>query len=377
MNNNNKSNQFPYEKRQELPSLTGIRFLVALLVFLFHASLGYIFNPFENKEINVLFSFLFSVAGWIGVSFFFILSGFVMVWSARATDTPFLFWGRRAFKIYPVHIITWSMALAIGLANFNSVDIWITNFFLVHSWFSSMEFFVSVNPPSWSLCSEVFFYALFPFILKPVLNIKPKYLLVVLSTIFIGLISYQIVVDYFVPSTPTLPLWPLSESQWWLSYNYPLGRLFEFIIGMILARITIENLWRNSSGMTAIIAAIVGYVIALYTPFQYSLNVITIIPISVIVLVIASMDLINKNNFLKSRLMILLGEISFAFYMSHYLVLVIVKKYFINSGLSAIHSIMLISITLLISLFLAYFIYIFIERPIMNLARRYFIKKVI
>lgn len=166
----------PDFKRPSLPSLTGVRFLVALLVFLFHASLGYIFNPFEDKAVHSSFSYLFSVAGWIGVSFFFVLSGFVMVWSARKNDSPFSFWKRRIFKIYPVHIVTWGIAMTLGLVSFSNLDIWLPNLFLVHSWFSQMPVFVSVNPPSWSLCSELLFYALFPLLLKPILKIKIQYL---------------------------------------------------------------------------------------------------------------------------------------------------------------------------------------------------------
>ncbi|WP_084717311.1 acyltransferase family protein [Xenorhabdus poinarii] len=276
----------------------------------------------------------------------------------------------RIFKIYPVHVVTWGIAMILGFVNFSNLDIWLPNLFLVHSWFSQMSVFVSVNPPSWSLCSELLFYALFPLLLKPVLNIKTQHLWMSFFLSFIGLIAYQFFVDDFVPAIPKLELWPLSENQWWLSYNYPPGRLFEFIIGMILSRIAIEGLWKNASVKIAIIAAVIGYMLALYAPFQYGLNVTTIISIAVIILILTKMDLSGEKNFLSSNVMILLGEISFAFYMVHYLVLVFIKKHFIHSSLDFISSMVMLLISLMVSILLAWLIYVFVEKPVMKFAKQ-------
>lgn len=192
----------------------------------------------------------------------------------------------------------------------------------------------------------------------------------VIFLFFIGLIAYQFYVNDFVPATPKLELWPLSETQWWLSYNYPPGRLFEFIIGMILSRIVIEGLWKNASVKIAIMAVAIGYALALYVPFQYGLNVATIISISVIVLILTRMGLSGEKNFLSSKVMMLLGEISFAFYMVHYLVLMFIKKHFIHSGFDFISSMFMLLISLMVSILLAWLIYVFVEKPVMRLAKK-------
>ncbi|WP_344528181.1 acyltransferase family protein, partial [Streptomyces rectiviolaceus] len=73
--------------RQKLPSLTGVRFFAAALVFFFHASLPEVLGVFEDPGFADGYAQALSKVGFVGVSFFFILSGFVLAWSARPEDT--------------------------------------------------------------------------------------------------------------------------------------------------------------------------------------------------------------------------------------------------------------------------------------------------
>src|SRR2546430_4023453 len=95
-----------------LPSLTGMRFVAAGLVFLFHSLWQ---NFFVSPDAQKTTFSLFFQGGWAGVSFFFVLSGFVLAWAARPTDTAAKFWRRRFFKIYPNHLLTF-IAAAILLS---------------------------------------------------------------------------------------------------------------------------------------------------------------------------------------------------------------------------------------------------------------------
>src|ERR1700710_2004563 len=85
--------------RPRLPSLTGLRFLAALFVFGFHITLSasptppnHPINPFANPRLATDLEWLFGKAGYLGVSFFFVLSGFVLTWSNKTTDTKSSFW---------------------------------------------------------------------------------------------------------------------------------------------------------------------------------------------------------------------------------------------------------------------------------------------
>src|SRR5215469_15689462 len=92
-----------------LPSLTGTRWMAAFLVFGLHLrNLGYL------NGAPVDFAGWPFMAGTTGVSFFFVLSGFVLTWSARPRDTAAGFWRRRIARIYPVHLATAAAAMLLG-----------------------------------------------------------------------------------------------------------------------------------------------------------------------------------------------------------------------------------------------------------------------
>jgi peptidoglycan/LPS O-acetylase OafA/YrhL len=72
---------------RKLPSLTGLRWVAAMLVFGFHVgTMHVIAEPDYQAAVSRLFTL-----GLSGVQFFFTLSGFVLVWSARPGDTPLAF----------------------------------------------------------------------------------------------------------------------------------------------------------------------------------------------------------------------------------------------------------------------------------------------
>ena len=94
-----------------LPSLSGLRFGAVLLVFGFHL---YAADIFTSGSVHTLLGWVFG-PGAGGLSLFFVLSGFVLTWSARPDDTAPQFWWRRFVRIYPTHAAT-SVAVLIGVA---------------------------------------------------------------------------------------------------------------------------------------------------------------------------------------------------------------------------------------------------------------------
>src|SRR4051794_6990365 len=139
-----------------VPALTGLRWWAALLVFAYHVHL---FMPgwYPARVFDI---------GLTGVSFFFVLSGFVLAWSHRP-DTPRAFLQRRFARVWPAHAVTWLVALPLlplldeqfrpgGAA---------ANLLLVQGWLPGSGA-LHMTPPSWSLSCEAAFYLAFPLLVR-------------------------------------------------------------------------------------------------------------------------------------------------------------------------------------------------------------------
>ncbi|MEH0834591.1 acyltransferase [Pectobacterium cacticida] len=368
---NNKSNGKLNIKRNEkgflpsLPSLNGIRIVAAILVYFFHASLDNMLSPFANQTIANANAYFFSKSGWMCVSFFFILSGFVMVWSYKPIDNKLNFYKKRLAKIYPVNIFVMFLFIATGLIGLNQVDIWLPNVLLIQSWLPNAENYIGGNIPSWFLCTIVLFYIIFPFLYKIVIKINPKYLWFSVAMLYLLMIAIQFAVYRYTQSSNLVSGWPLyiREEQWWLSYTFPLTRIIEPIIGMLLSRIIIEGKWFPMSANTGIVLSIIIYFINLFVPLQFSFNLITLIPLILLIGSLAESDIRKQHSFLHSKTMIWLGNISFGFYMIHYFVLSLIRVWTDGEKYSFLDASIIILSGLLVSIFLGWLLYRFIELP--------------
>lgn len=111
---------------------------------------------------------------WLFVDLFFLLSGFVFTYRYLESVSSQRLNGREFFllrfsRLYPLHFFTllacaavqWSLlARHKPLVIYETADLYhfFLQLFYLHTWF---EFGWSYNEPSWSVCSEVFVYALF------------------------------------------------------------------------------------------------------------------------------------------------------------------------------------------------------------------------
>jgi len=313
----------------ELPSLTGLRFLAALFVFLYHFAqvLGPYpphgpVTPFADPTTASDYASVTANGGFVGVSFFFVLSGFVLTWSARAGDSGTAFVRRRLLKIYPTHIVTFAIAMLLFAAAYTPSSIWLENVLLLHSFSSNPSAFISVNAPSWTLCCELLFYLLFPLLIRAVRRIADRRLWVWAGLMVVGMVGVVLVTQYLVPSTPRTPFLPaLSMTQFWAGYYFPPARLFEFVLGMLLARIVAAGRWPRIPLWAASVLMVAGYVVSLHVPYLYRFDVATVIPIAVLICAFATSDVRGSWTPLRGRVMHWLGDRSFGFYMAQGIVL--------------------------------------------------------
>jgi peptidoglycan/LPS O-acetylase OafA/YrhL len=151
-------------KKERLPALSGLRILAALNIVFFHFSNPKWFGPFAPIVAN----------GYTSVSFFLMMSGFILAYNyeerARAGKLKAKnFWIARFSRLYPVYML--ALVVSLGML----VDEWYARphgqFFLglfltplmLQGWSPSLSTFW--NTPAWTMCTEAFFYLIFPVVI--------------------------------------------------------------------------------------------------------------------------------------------------------------------------------------------------------------------
>jgi peptidoglycan/LPS O-acetylase OafA/YrhL len=154
---------------QYVPALTGIRALAALLVLALHAD--------QNVPAGASAALPFISRGYLGVDFFFVLSGFIIThvyFSSLAQpngNAIRIFLWHRFIRLYPVHVTVLAALVALiylALAHdipLNNPEEWRAadlpwQLTLLHAWGVTPR--PGWNVPSWSISAEWFAYLLFP-----------------------------------------------------------------------------------------------------------------------------------------------------------------------------------------------------------------------
>ena len=337
-----------------LPSLTGLRWVAAMLVFGFHvATLGFIAEPTYHQAASQLFSL-----GLSGVQFFYILSGFVLTWSARSEDTPLRFWRRRIAKIYPNHVLMWGAVLLFGLYWADPLDLKVAlaNLFLVQAWIPLPNYFYSVNTVSWSLSCEFFFYFCLPFALPLFRRMRPWMLYAIV-------VSGPLLILALWPAQSLLP----EAHRWWFTQVFPLVRSIEFWMGVAAAELMLRGRWRGPGLVSTSVLFVLTWVVAgqliraeLWAALMAAVYVLVITGA-------AQADVRGHWSPWRSRPMIWLGEVSFAFYLVHVFVITTVLRFAGVASLPNWHGPAAAVGFLLLSLLLAALLFRFVETPMMRL----------
>jgi peptidoglycan/LPS O-acetylase OafA/YrhL len=299
-------------RSESLPRLTSLRYVAALLVVGHHVAI--LMMPRSGVESAANY-------GYVGVGFFFVLSGFILTWNRREGMPVRYFYGRRFARVYPLHLLTAAIAIPISFALSYRPPVWpsLANLLLLHAWVPSTRWITSLNTVSWSLACEAFFYAIFPFLVRALSKVQA-------TRIIAGAAAY-LVVGYVL----VLILLPDSRATLVLYYN-PAYRVGEFVLGIGLA-LLVRSGYRGRTPLTWALSALVpGLVLTIvlahvtngFLPPTRGIATLVFAPIfCVIIVAAASEDLVGRRGWLASKPAVTLGEASFALYMIHYLPLLV------------------------------------------------------
>lgn len=206
-----------------LDAITGLRWWAAFAVFLFHV-----------RNIVPLPGPVADIAGFghLGVTFFFVLSGFVLTWSWQPHVDKRTFYWRRFSRIYPLSLVTLIIAIPVFYSfSPDPAQPWVKPFdlgilvlcvLLLQGWFRDPVILFAGNPAAWTLTVEAFFYTLHPFITTLLRRLS----LIGSLCAAAGVLVFTFVVRGYLVIDPGSVL---ADLPW------PLLRLNEFVLGMCLA----------------------------------------------------------------------------------------------------------------------------------------------
>ncbi|WP_330172859.1 acyltransferase [Streptomyces sp. NBC_01498] len=349
--------------RDRLPSLTGLRFWAALIVVLYHLSR-------QVGEIPGL-----SQATWYGrsgVTFFFVLSGFVLAWTydgQRVPATVFLW--RRFARIWPLLVVTSAASVAVWIAIGKEVSTKavLATLLMVHAWVADPVIQKGANPAAWSLSDEAWFYLVFPLLmLLPALRSgRGRFWTAVTMCVALVLVWFA------------SALIDTGATRVWLLDYFPPTRMLQFVVG-VAAGLAVKRGWRPPVALPAAIGLVALWHLALipwhaavpdslwYSP--YSASQLLSAPIfALLVCAAAQADLAGGRTGLGGTWSVRLGHWSFAWYLVHEIVIrALLARFGRTETLATTAGFWLLAIV--ISLALAGMAYQWVEHPLERLLRR-------
>lgn len=206
---------------QRIGSLTALRFIAAILLVAYHTRQT-LLGPTATD----------GLAYDQGVSFFFVLSGYILALKYPTIDSykeTASFLVARFARIWPAYMAV--IFLFFGLTNAwwipqGAKIPWITilHVTMLQCWVPRSSCYFALNAPAWSVSTEFFFYLLFPVLIR-----RWK------ATWFYKLLLCAAITSSIVLAAQFFPVHHLESKP--LLYNaliyvHPVSRLFEFTLGM-------------------------------------------------------------------------------------------------------------------------------------------------
>jgi peptidoglycan/LPS O-acetylase OafA/YrhL len=308
--------------RAELDALTALRFFAALLVFVYHCP------PTAAFATNL-------ALGHSGVGFFFLLSGFILTYTyhrefagGAAWQAVRAFYVARVARIYPVHVVATAFA-ALVLWRLGG-NVWdassvatrevaaASQLLLVQSWVPDERVYLGINAPAWSISTEMFFYAAFPFVVRSLLRSfgasTPRVVWIAASLPWAIAVAVAL-----VPHTVAV----------WTAYVLPPVRIVDFIVGMLLGIAFVRSAPAARGARAtcreafALAAVAIAVAVSPHAPnaLRYSLF---LMPFWAVLIAVFVHQAGAISQLLRWPPFVALGRASFAFYLIHWPVIAIV-----------------------------------------------------
>ena len=312
------------ESRPRLPAITSLRYFAALHVAIFHIrEMGALPGPawFQN---------LASI-GYVGVSFFFVLSGFILVYTYAGRDMSVrAFWRARFARIYPAYVFSLLVTFPFFYFGTHKMQIpffaWSTTHFwesvvlvvtLVQAWIPPAA--LAWNAVAWSLSVEAFFYVLFPFLLVRYSRLSRTALWTIILACWMAGLAISIGYMALRPASAG----PVTSMEWGAGVQFvkffPLVRLPEFLMGMACGWLFLRREKNSGTGLIPVLAGLAGValVAALDKRLPYLVIHTAILGPAFAGIVYGVALEPRWASWLNNRALVLFGDASYSFYLLH------------------------------------------------------------
>lgn len=301
------------QRKGRIGTLETARFLFIVFIYLSHCITETDRSPFD-------------FGGESGVAFFFVLSGFVLSLGYGRKVEEGTFGVRRFFvthlaRLYPLHLLTMAATIVLDSrlgVSYSCMQI-LSHVFLVQTWTASVHYISIANGVAWFLCDTLFFYAVFAVVYRWLMRQSVRRLCVMGMAL----------VAVYVPLALQVP----DEKVNWTLYGYPLLRVIDFSLGILLCRFYLSqrsqrivtrmeslSVWRATGvEMLGVAAVVVAWM--LYGDMPKSLRCAAlfwpVMPFVIYVLAVADGGRGLLSRLMRQPLLMRLGGVSFEIYLIH------------------------------------------------------------
>lgn len=341
-----------------LNSLTGMRIFAAVWVMLLHFR-----QVSEDRTWEIPLIDRFVLSGQYAVDLFFVLSGFILShvyftqFASGLTRPTFRsFISYRFARLYPVHIVTFAIMVVLffgqsiltGTSTAQdsgrySVGVFFSTLTMTHAWWGSGTT-QTPNVPAWSISAEWFAYLLFPLLCLAIVRLR-GFAPLVFTLAGVGLAL----------------LWHATDD------NALVRVMAGFLVGMATYRFA-----RHAERLATLpwLGTVVLALVVVWATVGGARLEIGILLFAALILVLSSeRDWLCRIFAL--RWMVYLGEVSYAVYMVHWVVRVIVRAAAEKAGvLDTAPGGLIVGTYIVVTFGAAILLYHFVERPWRRRLRR-------
>ena len=361
----------PRTAPRPLHSLTGLRLFAALAVYFSHVA-----APAGSPDwLRAL-----QKSGYAGVTFFFVLSGFVLALNyfdtLRTPRQVRSYVAARIARVFPLYLAALSWP-AVHLWASGKLPEWhlLQKVLGIQAWNSDLHVAFGFLGPAWSISVELFLYATLP-LLVPLVRLLDRQLATLLTAIAIVLAGLFLLAWLFdaVGRGDLAPADPASAHRW--LYRTPLVRVGDFLVGVLAARVYLRIRDRRANARLGAwlvpVAIAVTFLLAAQPSLvnsAWSWDAMYAVPAVTLILGLAMAPESPVARLLSLRGVVFLGEASFAFYLCHIEVTRLVDAGSWEKGLTP-QTLVLEVANLLFAMAVAIGLHVGVERPARSLVRR-------